>query len=123
MAKNLHSTQNAHLRRIKSAHLRYRLFCQLWRQGLGLAYAAVSFRLITGAALTLVGENTEREKSIMYLTVFEQNGHGVSRTSGFSSVVTCSGKDRRHSVQVITMYGIPFESLPFRGIQTGAEPL
>jgi len=81
------------------------------------------FRLITGAVLPLVGENTEREKSIMYLTVFEQNRHGVSRTSGFSSVVTFSGKDRRHSVQVITIYGIPFESFPLRGIQTGAEPL
>jgi hypothetical protein len=67
------------------------------------AYAAVPFRVMTGVAFTLVGENTEREKSIMYLTVLEQNRHCVSSTSGFCSVVTFSGKDRRHSVQVITM--------------------
>ena len=66
-------------------------------------YDAVSFRLITGASFTFVGENTAREKSMMYLTVFKQNGHGVSRTSGFSSVLTFSGNDRRHSVQVITI--------------------
>jgi hypothetical protein len=87
------------------------------------AYAAVFVRVSTGVIFTFLGENTEREKSMMYLTVFEQNKHGVSRTSGFSSVVTFSGKDRRHSVQVITMYGTPFESFPFRGIQTGAELL
>src|SRR5437763_9379620 len=54
---------------------------------------------------------------MMYLTVFEQNRHAVSRTSAFSSRATVSGNERRHSVQVITMYGIPFESFPFLGIQ------
>src|SRR5690242_3875305 len=103
LVQNHHITQNGLKRRIESSKLRYRLILSVRAQGLGLDYAAVSFRLITGAVLTLVGENTEREKSIMYLTVFEQNRHGVSRTSGFSSVVTFSGKDRRHSVQVITI--------------------
>jgi hypothetical protein len=63
----------------------------------------VLFPVRTGVVFTLVGENTEREKSIMYLTVLEQNRHGVSSTSGFCSVVTFKGKDRRHSVQVITI--------------------
>ena len=39
----------------------------------------------------------------MYLILFEQNRQSVSRISGFSSFVTFRGKDRRHSVQVITM--------------------
>ena len=66
-------------------------------------YASVPFLVRTGVAFTFVGENTEREKSIIYLTVLEQNRHCVSSTSGFSSVVTFSGNDRRHSVQVITI--------------------
>src|SRR2546426_2372445 len=75
----------------------------------------------TGAGSPRGGEVTEREKSMMYLTVFEQNRQSVSRTSGFCSLVTFSGNERRHSVHVITMYGIPLESFPFRGIQTGAD--
>ena len=69
------------------------------------------------------GETTEREKSMMYLTTFVQNRQGVSRTSGVTSSVTFSGKERKHSVQVSTMKGTPLESLPFRGIQTGADSL
>jgi len=38
------------------------------------------------------GELTEREKSIMYLTLLEQNKHSVSRTSEFCSPLTFSGK-------------------------------
>ena len=67
------------------------------------------------------GETTEREKSMMYLTTFVQNRQGVTRTSGVTSSVTLNGKERKHSVQVSTMKGTPFESLPFRGIQTGAD--
>src|SRR5579863_285014 len=67
------------------------------------------------------GETTEREKSMMYLTTFVQNRQGVTRTSGVTSSVTLKGKDRKHSVQVSTMKGTPLESLPFRGIQTGAD--
>ena len=66
-------------------------------------YAAVPFGLIGRALIAFLGENTEREKSIMYLTGLEQNRHCVSSTSGLSSWVTFSAKDRRHSVQVITM--------------------
>jgi hypothetical protein len=68
-----------------------------------LGYVAVRFGLIGRALIAFVGEDTEREKSIMYLTGFEQNRHRVSSTSGLSSLVTFSGNDRRHSVQVITM--------------------
>lgn len=49
------------------------------------------------------GELTEREKSMMYLTVFEQNRHAVSHTSEVGSSVTFIGNDRRHSVQVTTI--------------------
>jgi hypothetical protein len=67
------------------------------------------------------GEATEREKSMMYLTVLGQNRHGVSWTSGIASSATLNGNERKHSVQVTTMYGTPFESFPLRGIQTGAD--
>ena len=69
----------------------------------------------------LSGEATETEKSTMYLTVFGQNRHGVSWTSGSASSATLNGNDRKHSVQVTTMNGTPCESLPLRGIQTGAD--
>jgi hypothetical protein len=73
----------------------------------------------TGAFLP--GETTESEKSMMYLTVFGQNRHGVSWTSGRASSAALNGKERKHSVQVTTMNGTPFVSFPFRGIQTGAD--
>ena len=38
-----------------------------------LGYAAVPFGLIGRALIAFVGEDTERERSIMYLTGFEQN--------------------------------------------------
>jgi hypothetical protein len=38
-----------------------------------------------------------------------------------SSRNTLNGKDRRLSVQVRTIKGTPLESLPFRGIHTGAD--
>ena len=69
----------------------------------------------------LAGEATEREKSIMYLTVLGQNRHGVSWTSGSASSATLNGNERKHSVQVTTMNGTPVESFPLRGIQTGAD--
>jgi len=71
--------------------------------------------------LIFVGENTEREKLIMYLTVFKQNGHGVSRTSGVSSFVTLSGNDRRHSVQVITIFETSAEQATAH--QSGSAPV
>jgi hypothetical protein len=45
-----------------------------------------------GVDRTLRGEVTEREKSMMYFTLFEQNRQSVSRTSGFSSFVTFRGR-------------------------------
>lgn len=48
------------------------------------------------------GEAIEREKSMIYRTVLGQNKQGVSWTFCRSSVITLSGNDRRHSVQVKT---------------------
>src|SRR4051794_6386005 len=79
----------------------------------------------TGSMLSLSrgGEAINKEKSIMYLTVLGQNRHGVSWIFWRSCVTTLSGNDRRQSVQVRTTKGMPRESLPFRGIQTGADSL
>jgi hypothetical protein len=71
--------------------------------------------------MSCFGEQTAREKSMMYWTGFVQKRQGVDWISCTSSRSTLKGKDRRHSVQVSTMKGTPLESFPFRGIQTGAD--
>src|SRR5579872_431439 len=69
------------------------------------------------------GEATVKEKSMMYRTSLRQKMQGVSITAAVTSDETLSGKDRRHSVHVSTIYGIPRESFPFRGTHTGAACL
>ncbi len=58
---------------------------------------------------------------MMYRTGVVQKRQGVSCISCTLSCSTLNGKERRHSVQVITIKGTPFESFPLRGIQTGAD--
>ena len=82
---------------------------------------AVIRGMVVASGHFLPGEATEREKSMMYLTVLGQKRHAVSWTSGRPSSVTLSGNERKHSVQVTTINGSPCESLPLRGIQTGAD--
>jgi hypothetical protein len=53
--------------------------------------------------MSCLGEETEREKSMMYLTGVVQKKQGVCWISCTSSRNTLKGKDRRHSVQVSTM--------------------
>ena len=72
-------------------------------------------------SISFLGEATESEKSMMYRTLLRQKMQGVSITVPVASEDTFSGNDRKHSVHVSTMYGIPLESLPFRGTQPGAD--
>jgi hypothetical protein len=58
--------------------------------------------LIGVIAPSVRGEATDKEKSMMYLTVLGQNKQGVSWIFCRSSVVTLKGNDRRQSVQVST---------------------
>lgn len=48
---------------------------------------------------------------------------GVCITVAVTSDATFSGNDRKHSVHVSTIYGMPLASLPFRGTHTGADCL
>jgi hypothetical protein len=61
------------------------------------------------------GDATAREKSMMYRTSLRQKMQGVCITVAVTSEATFSGNDRKHSVHVSTIYGMPLESLPFRG--------
>jgi len=72
-------------------------------------------------SISFLGEATESEKSMMYRTLLRQKMQAVSITVPVASEGTFSGNDRKHSVHVSTMYGIPLESLPFRGTHTGAD--
>ena len=50
-----------------------------------------------------LGEATESEKSMMYLTSLRQKMQGVSITVAVTSEDTFRGNDLRHSVHVNTM--------------------
>jgi hypothetical protein len=71
--------------------------------GQSRGYAAVPFQGTAGVAFTFVGENAEREESIMYLIMLEQNRHCCFQHLRVLFCGYIQGKETQKFVQVITI--------------------